>query len=78
MGTCERFARDSIRKGALTDPGLDFEALTHHGERAFGAREAVIGLYILIANELCPDYGLFNISAPSLSRVKGPLGLDRC
>lgn len=75
------FARGSIRKGVKPIANSGVEVLNTTGNELWAQREAVTGPIersILIANELCLDYGLFNISAPSLSRVKGPPGLDRC
>ncbi len=55
------FARGSIRKGALTDQGSGDKCRKGLSDGLWAQREVHAGLYILIANELCPDYGLFNL-----------------
>jgi calcineurin-like phosphoesterase len=68
------FARGSIRKGVKPIANSGVEVLNTTGNELWAQREVVTGLFranILIANELCPGCGLFHISAPHRSRVKG-------
>src|SRR5271157_3971490 len=67
-------ARGSTRGGVKTIASSGDEVVKAEGNELWAQREALARLFranILIANELWPGCGLFNISAPHRSRVKG-------
>ena len=80
------FARGLTRGGVKPIASSGDEVVKSKGNGLWAQREAHAGLFranILIANELWPGCGLFNISAPHRSRFKGqqkprqPAGLSR-